>query len=560
MSVVREVHAEGWLVRLDLGGQVLAIDVPPHNFVRWHEDALSPTVPLAFDGFVSAAALLWKAKLFDDGLLAAIELAAQDGAGRFAGKTSLLRSLADTLRQGAPADPAALALVFGACRLGGIPETPPEEGLPATDAAVAAFLRDERKSKPLGIYAWSDRLRGVFRQDRFLQGQLTRRQAETLAGALRQAPAARAAYLALLDLAARFTNPLAGPVLGAFLGDAPGEAVQSSPPAFLPPSLSHEAALVEWLYGDRPIPDGFDLGAELVRRVRSGAVSLAPTDRSGWYDHQAWSLEPLILPDATSEARRLSLGGRYRGHLEELFKGMLALARETHVKQLKAAVAGARGLRETVIHVSPDLSVEPLAELYRRREACYRYVRGVLEEAFGPATLRELHRLSPDGPVEQDLAAELTAMERLFEGAYRVACREIGHPDGAHAEGDEVVSFLDWAKGLERDADLGRDGRMMVPVFHDVGRERTKVWAFLGWDRTLLQVRYEAHPAVISCELNAPPRRPAAPPRVEFHGEWCEAATPVFAEVYVERLLDRDEFRRHCDRHKTRDAILASLR
>jgi hypothetical protein len=31
------------------------------------------------------------------------------------------------------------------------------------------------------------------------------------------------------------------------------------------------------------------------------------------------------------------------------------------------------------------------------------------------------------------------------------------------------------------------------------------------------------------------------------------------AEVYVSRLLDRDEFRRHCDRHQTRNAILANL-
>ena len=59
MSVIREVHAEGWSVRLDLAPQVLAIDVPAHNFVSWREDSLSPAVPLAFDGFVSAAALLW---------------------------------------------------------------------------------------------------------------------------------------------------------------------------------------------------------------------------------------------------------------------------------------------------------------------------------------------------------------------------------------------------------------------------------------------------------------------------------------------------------------------
>jgi hypothetical protein len=32
------------------------------------------------------------------------------------------------------------------------------------------------------------------------------------------------------------------------------------------------------------------------------------------------------------------------------------------------------------------------------------------------------------------------------------------------------------------------------------------------------------------------------------------------AEVYVSQLLDRDEFRRHCDRFKTREAILANLR
>src|SRR5438477_65430 len=137
MSVIREVHAGDWLVRLDLGEQVLAIDVPRHNFVRWDEDALSATVPLAFDGFVSAAALLWKAKLFDDGLLAAVELAAQEGGGRLAGKASLLRSLAQTLRRLPAADPAALALVFGACQLGGVPEVPPDDVRLLADAAVA---------------------------------------------------------------------------------------------------------------------------------------------------------------------------------------------------------------------------------------------------------------------------------------------------------------------------------------------------------------------------------------------------------------------------------------
>jgi hypothetical protein len=46
---------------------------------------------------------------------------------------------------------------------------------------------------------------------------------------------------------------------------------------------------------------------------------------------------------------------------------------------------------------------------------------------------------------------------------------------------------------------------------------------------------------------------------VAFSGERYEFAIPVTAEVYVTRLLDRDEFRTHCDRHKSRDAILANL-
>ena len=43
-----------------------------------------------------------KAKQFDDRLYAAVELAAQQGAGRFAGKAMLLASMAGTLAVGSP--------------------------------------------------------------------------------------------------------------------------------------------------------------------------------------------------------------------------------------------------------------------------------------------------------------------------------------------------------------------------------------------------------------------------------------------------------------------------
>ena len=48
--------------------------------------------------------------------------------------------------------------------------------------------------------------------------------------------------------------------------------------------------------------------------------------------------------------------------------------------------------------------------------------------------------------------------------------------------------------------------------------------------------------------------------RLVFQGETHTLEYPVTAEAYVTRVLSRNEFRRHCDTHRTRSAILASLR
>jgi hypothetical protein len=118
---------------------------------------------------------------------------------------------------------------------------------------------------------------------------------------------------------------------------------------------------------------------------------------------------------------------------------------------------------------------------------------------------------------------------------------------------------------------------MMVPVFYDLQRRKTKVWAFLGWRTVPVDVDYRTRPVVLGVDrdqspeptdrrsalrrkFRSQPEQPAGPPPVEFSGDRYEFAVPVMAEVYVERLLDRDEFRRHCDRYGTRDAILANLR
>jgi hypothetical protein len=564
MTVTREVRNDDWCVRLDLDPQVLRLEIPEAvvSFdARGAEDSpLSPTLPRSHAGPVSAATLLLKAKQFDDGLYAAVELAAQPN------KAALLASLAEALASATGPDPAAAALVFGACELGGLPVRSPAGVEPAVRTAVEAFLGEGRLSKPLGFYTWTPQLEAVFRQDRFLQQPLDPGTGVALCHALAQTAGGWAAYDACLRLAARLSNPPQGESLR-------GRGDQR---AFSPASRSHEGRLLEQLYGDRPIPQGFDLMAELVRRVRSGQVSLQPTEESGWYDHQAWSLEPLVVPDRMPESARLQWGPRYREHLVDLFRGALALARETHVKQVAVALGGCAFLP---FYVRPDLTVEPLPSHYARRADGYRFVRIVLGEAFGEGALGRMHRLTPEGPAAPSLEEELAGMESLFSGASATACRELGR-EPLVGDGEAARRFAAWRAGLRADPDVSRDARMMTPVYYDVQRRKTKVWALLGWRRVPVEVDFKKKPRVLAVEpaaapepeatdrlsvlrrrfRKAPEQPRAKPPAVQFRGDRYQLAVPEMVEVYVEQLLNRDEFRRHCDRFKTRPAILANLR
>jgi hypothetical protein len=575
MPIIREVHDYGWRVRLDLSAQVLRIEVPEKfaDLAGNDPDAavpLAPTLPLTEDGIISAATLLLKAKQFDDGLYAAVELAAQEGAGRFAGKAALLRSLAATLTSDpAATDSAAAALVLAACELSGVPVATPPPLRRAVEGVRRAFLGDEVRSKPLGFYTWSPALASIFRQDRLLQSDLSPAAAGALVRALGETPGAWPAYDGCLRLAARLTNPLTRPSLR----DAAVGRV------FLPPSRSHEVDLVQRLYGDRPVPEGFDLMTELIRRVRAGEIRLDPTEHSGWYDYQTWSLEPLVVPDAMPEAARLEQGKGYRRYLEDLFRAALALARETHAKQLEMGLTGAT-LPPWLswVWVTPNLTIEPLPALYLRRAACYRFVRSVLEEAFGPDALRQLHRLTREGRQEANLAEEVAGMEQLFAGAAASACQELGMEPAPSGE-EAARTFAAWRANRAADPDVSRDARMMVPVFWDRQRRKTKVWAFLGWKAADASVDYQTEPRLLAAEPAEgtdpelpgalrimstmrpprPPGSPTGPPNIKYLGERHKLAVPVLVEVYVEKLLDRDEFRRHCDRHKSQAAILANL-
>ena len=323
--------------------------------------------------------------------------------------------------------------------------------------------------------------------------------------------------------------------------DAGGSEFSTKGLAFFPASRAHETDLVKKLYNDKPIPEGFDLVEEMVRRIRSGQIDLTPTAASGWYDFQTWALETLVAPERAAEASRLKLDKSYRKQLEELFKGVLALTRETHIKQLEIPSAGMRGgpdRREPVkIHVSPDLSAEPLATYYARRAASYRFVRSVLVDTFGAPAIRGLHRQTAAGPVQVDLATELDQIEAIFAGASAAVSRELGlseavsaAPNAAagHSADADREAFRRWAQTKNTDPDVGRDARMMVPVFFDLGRRKTKVWVFLGWSQRPVHFWFATPPSV-EVTQNGKAAKPDDV-QVEFGYSVQSLAYPVTAE------------------------------
>jgi len=510
------VWGSGFGVELDLSSQVLWLSLPPQRAGENDDEPLAPCAEPAASGFTSASALFVKARLFDEGLYAAVELAAQQGAGTFAGKASLLAALVGEAPQ-----------IAAAASLGGLQVAVDSDARRVRDAFLARSLA----AKPIGFYTWSDALRRLFRQDRLLQDELAVPTARALAARLSADPPAAAAYAAYLDLVARLTNKL----------DADKPDLRAPDGRyFLPPSRPHGVDLVSRLFAHRAPPDGFSLVDEMVRRIRAGLLALHPSGRSGWYEWQTWALEPLLAPDKTPEAARLRMNDGYRRQFEEMFKPATAATREANLRPLGLVTPAT-----PTLSVRPNLSVEPMLTYYQRRAAGYDFVRGVLESSFGCEGLRSMRRITASGAADATLGEELMQAASLFRGAAAVAAEELGL---ARAEESTAGQFRSWAKAP--DPELAADIRTMVPVFYDRERNKTKVWAALGWSTRNLEVEFATPPAAHIRQGHV---------RLDFVPETHSIAYPVLAETYVSRLMDGDEFRAHCDQYRTRSEILRHL-
>lgn len=578
VPATRTVISGGYKVEIDLTSQVLAIDA---SMDHWNfeyiengkaglaEARLKATLACTNKTeFLSASVLAQKAKIFDDGLYAAVELAAQQGTGKHAGKASLLSSLGRALAEMDPATArSAQELVLGAASLGHVPVGRLSPSLESkVRKAVETFVADELRSKPIGFYTWSEQLRHIFQQDRMLQNEISADGIKAIANALLVDPVARATYESHLRFVSRLTNPFANPDLRKILTaiDSGSENIATEDIRFCPASVAHETNIGKKLYGNKSIPDGFVLVDEMIRQICSGELDLEPREDSGWYDYQTWSFEPLVIPERMPEGKRLRLDDEYRKLLVELFKGLLTSTRETHIKQLETPRCGSAMKpqeEKLFIDITPALSAEPLATHYLRRAAGYRFVRGVLEDAFGAQALKSLHRLTQAGPVPTSLAEELSAMEALFFGAHVKVSEELGlAPDTTASSmnaADAAGRFESWVRDLSNDPDLNLDLRAMVPVFYDLERRKTKVWVFLGWTNRSVGVSFAYPPKATIRNLDGTPLN--QPHEIRWGALYKQLQYPVTAELYVDKILDRDEFRKLCDTCVTRSAILRRL-
>ena len=571
---------EGWSI--NQSAAVIRLDVP------MAQPDLQPGLLYLFPSFraamrdvehqqllVSVNMIDDKAKQFDDGLYAAIDLAYFQGhADRLPSHIQLVKGLLEAVGDDSPAAP----FLAAGLTLGGL-ETPAQDRA-ARDKWIAGFQANSALAKPIGFYTWSDPLRKCWAFMRFFQQTLEPRVSEqrkvinALVAALNSNEKLKADYQSATQFYGRLSNPLSQfsllEMIGVDLSAADkveqlriSKGMNETGVVFFPRSTSRETELFNRLFPDG-LPERANLMQELIRAIRSGEVDLTPRPDSGWYDHQVYALQTLLLPERGEECNKLLLTKPYKKRMLEAFAALITKRRETHVRQLaETKSVKNKPVPQELKKVSPRLRLEPCPSYYVRTARSYAFLANFLNATLGDETLRELHGLRATGIRSDNLANELRAQRDLFYGFYLLSCEDIGHKPALH-DGEVVDSEVcyqiaeNWLAKINEDPDMAEDTRVAVPISIDPVNRTMRLWVTLGVRLTPLEATF----------VRAPSIKP-----VEGEEEWKEVelsklrpsshliAVDEFAEVEISSLSppDREEFRRLCDQHKTKDKILEAL-
>jgi hypothetical protein len=593
-------------VTLNKSASITKLDLPPYpDGDAAFESALCPGYAQAVAALGTRPVLpsmeLLQASLkpFDDGLYAAVELAAEDGSSgskvsKGAMMKAVLAQLVATASGGAASEQAlarsGAAHLAAAVKLAGEVPNAPSSVLADADARIAQFDAESLYSRPMGFYTWSAELSRIFRRDRFLQSSVVELgfgEAAAIAHAFDGA-GVLADYQRTLDLYAGLTDryywrPLtdltaAASAPGAFDDVAGMQAsYQKAHPevrlphadacsarlALLPPSESPDARQFRTMFCATPPPSGTNLLDVLVNLIRSGQLDLTPDAKSGWLARQLWALETLLVPESAPEKDNLFLTAAYKKKLINTFQTIYTENRETHAKQTQMETSDVVSMPAVPIDLYPNLPIEPFPSYYLRTARAYRFVLALLTTVMGQDFLAQAHRLKEDGTqAAPSVGDELAAVILRAYGFYALAADSIGSaPTLATGEDDGIdldaarKAARAWLASWATDADLARDPRVITPILEDRNAGVTHYWAMVGVRAIPMRAEFIAghEPQVIAME-------------------WCSLGkfVPRTAYLLIGKTLDvaipsgkppptRAEFRALCDQKGSADAIAAAL-
>ena len=310
------------------------------------------------------------------------------------------------------------------------------------------------------------------------------------------------------------------------------------------------------------VPAGANLMSALIRRIRSGEVNLAPSEKSGWYQYQVYALQTMLLPRKVQESEKLLLTAEYKKRLIKAFKALITKRRETHSRQLAESTAKSidplgRG------EVRPRLRVEPNLTFYLRTARAYGFLQNFLLATVGAERLAAMSGLRKGGRREMKLGDELEAIKLRFYGFYLVGCEDIGmRPKFLK---DEPVDWdaarqtaLAWLESFSEDPDLACDTRVSVPIYIDPISQKTRLWGTLGVRLAHLETSYARYPKVRPKDRSDDWQDVKS---YQIGGARFVIPVDAFAEFEIDGLdaLTREEFRKTCDQYKTKEKIIEAL-
>ncbi|MCC6464073.1 MAG: hypothetical protein IT463_01890 [Planctomycetes bacterium] len=518
---------------------------------------------VAGDVLPSVNLLSAKAKQFDDGLYAALDL--HNAWNTEPGLSSMELLVRQVLTELNPTGEAA-AFLWAALDVGGR-LSPDEQTRRPRGAAryLKLFAEDPTQSRPVGFYEWTPELQAVFRFLRFLQQPLNKHAgvAPLLARALNKNPGCVEQYRRMLAFYARLTNELEGRNLLELGEVAPDQPIAGDSVHFLPYSRSRETDLFRKLY-PQGIPPQADLMRDFVLAIRDGRVDLTPREDSGWYEYQQWTLETFLLPERGSEHAKLLLRRKYKQRMLQAFEALVTRYRETHIRQATANAAASNSPYPGPPHgaVKPRLRVEPNPTYFLRVARSYAFLQHFLQQDGVP--LDKLHGVREGGWREDTLGDELQNMRLLFCGLHLVACEDIGmvpelQPGEVPSLDQARVLASKWLEGWSTDPDLAVDTRVAVPLHGD---SSMRFWCTLGVRCVHLEARYATAPSWRPWPAEGETPAPWKELRFsELEPECYVLLVDEFAEVSTRdgQTLTRTELRDACDTFATKEHIVKAL-